>query len=214
MHAGDREPGELGFQLPWPQQPGLVPPAPPAPLPRRQPQAAAPAAGAAGWSADADNAASHDAAAMPVYSSVRRPKVSCSPPWDAWMASAARRGVHVPRVPCGPPAASHCRARPRLPVTRPGIPGRPRDADQRRRNLPSSRASSGGWSPSGTSSPILRFSVPSTEPHPGWLARTPVPDGWWPGQGIPLVPAPRPEARRDNSPAARPNRTRLARERS
>jgi hypothetical protein len=56
-------------------------PAPPAPLPRRQPRAAAPAAGAAGWSADADNAASHDAAPIPVYDSVRRPKVSGSPPW-------------------------------------------------------------------------------------------------------------------------------------
>jgi len=56
-------------------------PAPSAPLPRRQPRAAAPAAGTAGWSADADDAASHDAAPMPVYSGVRRPEVSGSPPW-------------------------------------------------------------------------------------------------------------------------------------
>ena len=56
-------------------------PAPPAPLPRGQPRATAPAAGAAGWSADADNAASHDAAPIPVYDSVRRPQVSGSPPW-------------------------------------------------------------------------------------------------------------------------------------
>ena len=55
--------------------------APPAPLPVRRPRATAPAAGTAGWSAAADNAASHDAAPMPVYSSVRRPKVSGSPPW-------------------------------------------------------------------------------------------------------------------------------------
>jgi hypothetical protein len=85
----------------------------PAPLPHRQPRAAAPAADAAGWSADADHAASHDAAPMPVHSSVRRPEVSGSPPWGpaakppgpdplgsreprAWMASAARRTVHVP----------------------------------------------------------------------------------------------------------------------
>ena len=53
----------------------------PAPLPRRQPRATTPKAGAAGWSADADNAASHDAAPIPVYDSVRRPKVSGSPPW-------------------------------------------------------------------------------------------------------------------------------------
>jgi len=56
-------------------------PAPPAPLPVRRPRATAPAASTAGWSAAADNAASHDAAPMPVYSSVRRPKVSGSPPW-------------------------------------------------------------------------------------------------------------------------------------
>jgi hypothetical protein len=53
----------------------------PAPLPRRQPRATAPKAGAAGWSADAGHAASHDAAPTPDYSSVRRPQVSGSPPW-------------------------------------------------------------------------------------------------------------------------------------
>ena len=53
----------------------------PAPLPRGQPPAAAPAADAAGWSADADNAASHDAAPTPVYSSVRQPEVSGRSPW-------------------------------------------------------------------------------------------------------------------------------------
>src|SRR2546429_7383902 len=59
--------------------PAVHAPAPLAPLPRRQPRAAAPAAGAGGWPADAGNSASQDAAPMPVYSSVRRPLVSGSP---------------------------------------------------------------------------------------------------------------------------------------
>jgi hypothetical protein len=61
--------------------PAVQEPAPPAPLPRRQPRATAPAAGAAGWPADADNAASHGAAPIPAHHSVRRPEVSGSPPW-------------------------------------------------------------------------------------------------------------------------------------
>jgi hypothetical protein len=60
--------------------PTVQAPAPPAPLPRRQPRATAPAAGAAGWPADGD-AASHDAAPIPAHHSVRRPQVSGSPPW-------------------------------------------------------------------------------------------------------------------------------------
>jgi hypothetical protein len=56
-------------------------PAPPVLEVHAMPVVQAPAAGAAGWSADADNAASHDAAPIPVYDSVRRPQVSGSPPW-------------------------------------------------------------------------------------------------------------------------------------
>jgi hypothetical protein len=48
--------------------------APPAPLPR-------PRRGRQAGPADADSAASQDAAPMPVYSSVRRPQVSGGPPW-------------------------------------------------------------------------------------------------------------------------------------
>jgi hypothetical protein len=73
---GSPAPPALEVQaLPAAQAPTL------APLPRQQPRATAPAAGAAGWSADADNAASHDGAPMPVDSSVRRREVSGSPPW-------------------------------------------------------------------------------------------------------------------------------------
>jgi len=56
-------------------------PAPLAPLPRRPPLATAPAAGAGGWSADADNAASDAGGPMPAYDRARRPKVTGRPPW-------------------------------------------------------------------------------------------------------------------------------------
>jgi hypothetical protein len=130
----------------------------PAPLPHRQPRAAAPAADAAGWSADADHAASHDAAPMPVHSSVRRPEVSGSPPWGPAAKPPGPPGQPgtsrldgicgqtnspCPRVPCGPPAARHRRARPRPPAPRPGIPGTAGDADQRQRNRPGSRSTAG-----------------------------------------------------------------------
>jgi hypothetical protein len=105
--------------------PAVQTPAPPAPLPRRQPRAAAPAAGAAGWSA-----ASDATAPMPVYSSVRRPEVSGSPPWapapqppgpDPWAAGNLApgwrqrpdEGAHVPgcRAACQQQATGgHARA--------------------------------------------------------------------------------------------------------
>ena len=142
--------GEAPAPLPR-RQPPATAPARPAALPRRRPPlSAANAADTVRWS-DADPATDLP---VSVYNGVRRPKVSGSPPWGpAPKPPASTRGQpttprpdrscgqtrgRCPRLPGGPPTARHRRARPRPQATRPDIPGTPGDADQRRRILPGS----------------------------------------------------------------------------